>query len=87
VDDFIGTSFMPHFGHLPGLSRTTSGCITQVYFRWVAVLGGGEGVSARAEAVANIATVIKNWKRWFFKAVIGCQNGGLPPRYLGGGLK
>src|SRR2546423_12289861 len=27
---FIGTSFMPHFGHLPGLSLITSGCMTQV---------------------------------------------------------
>ena len=27
---FAGTSFMPHFGHLPGLSDLTSGCIEQV---------------------------------------------------------
>jgi len=28
----LGTSFIPHFGQLPGWSITTSGCITQVYF-------------------------------------------------------
>jgi hypothetical protein len=27
----IGTSGMPHFGHEPGPSWTTSGCIGQVY--------------------------------------------------------
>ena len=29
---FSGTSFIPHFGQLPGWSETTSGCIGQVYF-------------------------------------------------------
>ena len=29
---------MPHFGHLPGLSDTTSGCIGQVYCLAVAVV-------------------------------------------------
>ena len=28
----IGSKVMPHFGQLPGLSETTSGCIGQVYF-------------------------------------------------------
>src|SRR5262245_23333038 len=28
---FFSTSFIPHFGQLPGLSCTTSGCIGQVY--------------------------------------------------------
>ena len=28
---FFKTSVMPHFGHLPGLSCITSGCMTQVY--------------------------------------------------------
>ena len=28
----FGTNSIPHLGHLPGLSETTSGCITQVYF-------------------------------------------------------
>jgi hypothetical protein len=28
----IGSRVMPHFGQLPGLSETTSGCIRQVYF-------------------------------------------------------
>jgi hypothetical protein len=28
---FFITSFMPHLGHLPGLSEITSGCITQAY--------------------------------------------------------
>src|SRR5947207_2247225 len=27
-----GTSGIPHFGHSPGLSEITSGCIRQVYF-------------------------------------------------------
>src|SRR5438477_12720349 len=29
---FMGTSVIPHFGHCPGASITTSGCIGQVYF-------------------------------------------------------
>jgi hypothetical protein len=29
---FTGTSVIPHFGHFPGASITTSGCIGQVYF-------------------------------------------------------
>src|SRR2546423_4757611 len=29
---FTGTSVIPHFGHSPGASITTSGCIGQVYF-------------------------------------------------------
>src|SRR5215216_4899812 len=29
---FSGTSFIPHFGQLPGWSVMTSGCIGQVYF-------------------------------------------------------
>ena len=28
---FFSTSFMPHLGHFPGASFTTSGCIGQVY--------------------------------------------------------
>jgi hypothetical protein len=28
---FFSTSFIPHFGQLPGLSLITSGCMVQVY--------------------------------------------------------
>jgi hypothetical protein len=38
-----GTSFIPHFGHSPGLSDTTSGCIGQVYF---SARGAGDGEAA-----------------------------------------
>lgn len=57
---FTGSSFMPHFGHLPGLFFTTSGCIGQVYF-WAGALaeapGAGDGVDSAnaAEAKLNIA--------------------------------
>jgi hypothetical protein len=27
----LGTKVIPHFGHLPGASEVTSGCIGQVY--------------------------------------------------------
>ncbi len=27
----VGTSSMPHFGHFPGVSEVTSGCIGQTY--------------------------------------------------------
>jgi hypothetical protein len=27
----VGTRSMPHFGHFPGLSEVTSGCIGQTY--------------------------------------------------------
>jgi hypothetical protein len=41
---------MPHFGQVPGPSRTTSGCIGQVYFTASVVGGiggwGGSGVVA-----------------------------------------
>src|SRR4051812_45404958 len=33
---FTGCNVIPHFGHSPGASITTSGCIGQVYF-WAAV--------------------------------------------------
>ncbi len=29
--DFFSTSSIPHFGHFPGLSLITSGCMVQVY--------------------------------------------------------
>ncbi len=35
----IGSSAMPHFGQLPGSSRTISGCIGQVYCTLVAATG------------------------------------------------
>ena len=33
---------MPHFGHLPGVSLTTSGCIEQVYFCALVLLDAAE---------------------------------------------
>jgi hypothetical protein len=50
---FIGTSFIPHFGHVPGASVTTSGCITQVYF-----CTAGSAVTRVAPTVAIAATII-----------------------------
>src|SRR5205085_3758384 len=47
---FTGTSVIPHFGHFPGASITTSGCMTQVYFC----------VSAKASAPATIAITAIN---------------------------
>src|SRR4249920_2223958 len=38
----IGSSAMPHFGHAPGLSLTTSGCMGHVY-RVLGDLGPGAG--------------------------------------------
>ena len=59
----FGSRFMPHLGHLPGLSCTTSGCIGQAYF-WPAALavavGDGAGlVWVKApKAVTKIAVQI-----------------------------
>jgi len=47
-----GTNSIPHFGHLPGWSCTTSGCITQVY--WVA---SGFGVCARSADVIVVTKI------------------------------
>src|SRR5437868_5332062 len=47
---FRGTSVIPHFGHFPGASITTSGCMTQVYFC----------VSAKASAPATITITAIN---------------------------
>src|SRR5947209_20352808 len=44
---FLGTSFIPHFGHLPGWPCTTSGCIGQVYW---ALPAGGAGLPAKEPA-------------------------------------
>ena len=41
---FWGTRFIPHLGHFPGLSETTSGCIGQVYIFCAASCWCGAGV-------------------------------------------
>ena len=51
---FSGTSVIPHFGHFPGASITTSGCMTQVYF-----------CDAATATAVKIASAIKI-KIWFF---------------------
>src|SRR5437588_11671184 len=44
---------MPHLGHFPGLSETTSGCIGQVYFATACVVAGTlAGVKRGAEGAA-----------------------------------
>src|SRR5437763_15643222 len=44
---------MPHLGHLPGLSETTSGCIGQVDFATACVVAGTlAGVKRGAEGAA-----------------------------------
>jgi hypothetical protein len=48
-----GTSVIPHFGHFPGASVTTSGCMTQVYF-----CGLGSAMTRVAPTIAIPATVI-----------------------------
>src|SRR3954451_20443785 len=40
----IGTSAMPHFGHEPGPTCTTSGCIGQVYFAPAGARGFGRAL-------------------------------------------
>jgi len=42
---FFGSSFIPHFGHLPGLSCKISGCMGQVY-----IFAPGLAVAAGDEA-------------------------------------
>jgi hypothetical protein len=55
----FGSRFMPHLGHLPGLSCTTSACIGQVYF-WPAALavavGDGAGLVC-AKAAIDVAKI------------------------------
>ena len=41
-----GSRAMPHLGQVPGPSRTTSGCMGQVYSTRVASAGGDSGSSA-----------------------------------------
>ena len=41
-----GSSAIPHFGHVPGASRTTSGCIGQVQVVVVVGRAGAAGSSA-----------------------------------------
>src|SRR6266536_837084 len=50
---FTSTNSIPHFGHLPGWSCTTSGCITQVYR-----VASGFGVCA-ISADVMVATKIR----------------------------
>ncbi len=50
---------MPHLGHLPGLSCTTSGCIGQVYF-WPVALAVAPGDGAElvcAKAAIDVAKI------------------------------
>ena len=50
---------MPHFGHFPGLSEITSGCIEQVYF-WATGEAAGAGlVSLPLWAMAGSAAKAK----------------------------
>src|SRR5439155_19565050 len=52
-----GTNSIPHLGHLPGWSRTTSGCMTQVY-----CVVSGFGVCARsAEPIVTIKIRVRNF--------------------------
>ena len=64
-DGFTRTRFMPHLGHFPGLSETTSGCIGQVYF-WATgdAVGAGlaslplwamAGITAKAKVTARVS--------------------------------
>jgi hypothetical protein len=50
VSSLIGTSFIPHLGHSPGTSLTTSGCIGQLYF--------SADEAARVGAFANNASAV-----------------------------
>jgi hypothetical protein len=56
----IGTSAMPHFGHDPGPTCTTSGCIGQVYF--------APGFSG----VAPFAFPARNFSGFALKACMQC---------------
>jgi hypothetical protein len=53
--DFTSTNCIPHFGHLPGLSEITSGCILQVYFTVDAII---LVVSITAVLVVSIVVII-----------------------------
>src|SRR5947209_6364048 len=50
-----GTRVIPHFGHFPGASITTSGCIGQVYFCEAAL---AFAISAIAAAINKIGLFI-----------------------------
>src|SRR3954454_15805633 len=50
ASSFTGTSVIPHLGHCPGASITTSECIGQVYFC--------EGISEAIALPAKIAAII-----------------------------
>src|SRR5947199_3112353 len=50
-----GTRVIPHFGHFPGASITTSGCIGQVYFCEAAF---AFAISAIAAAINKIGLFI-----------------------------
>ena len=51
---FFSTSFMPHLGHFPGVSLTTSGCIGQVYCWDVAL------VVARPKVIGDLWIVVSS---------------------------
>ena len=54
---FAGTNSIPHLGHLPGWSCTTSGCMTQVY-----CVASGFGVCARsAKPIVTIKIRIRKF--------------------------
>jgi len=64
------TSVIPHFGHLPGLSLMTSGCIGHVYtvlvavsvllFDWLFLALWANEVIVPNDTVANRTATVKN---------------------------
>lgn len=66
---FLGTSAIWHFGHLPGLSSTTSACIGHVYFFADAsadALGDGDGLDSAKVIAPQIIKVATASKRVIF---------------------
>ena len=53
---FFTTKSIPHFGHLPGWSATTSGCMGQVYL--AAISAGAAVLSVAVAMVAGVVVVV-----------------------------